>query len=169
MKQQQFEARYRGEWLAFEQALEVLQGKKANRDAARETLANFPEQYRRLCHQYALARERGYGLPLIQQLNKHDQQINAWLTSRQITTGTLSDFLATHADAGLQHTYQDFLARLQRCQQASERNARLLAHNQHSTRHLLDLLRNQGESTQNVYDRQGLTRGQGGQRVISKA
>lgn len=107
--------------------------------------------------------------PLIQQLNKHDQQINAWLTSRQITTGTLSDFLATHADAGLQHTYQDFLARLQRCQQASERNARLLAHNQHSTRHLLDLLRNQGESTQNVYDRQGLTRGQGGQRVISKA
>lgn len=70
MKQQQFEARYRGEWQAFEQALEVLQGKKANRDAARETLANFPEQYRRLCHQYALARERGYGLPLIQQLNE---------------------------------------------------------------------------------------------------
>lgn len=70
MKQQQFEARYRDEWRAFEQALEVLQGKNANRDAARQALASFPEQYRRLCHQYALARERGYGLPLIQQLNE---------------------------------------------------------------------------------------------------
>ncbi|SDU17470.1 flagella synthesis protein FlgN [Halopseudomonas salegens] len=107
--------------------------------------------------------------PLIKRLNQHDVQINEWLTAQQIATGDLSAYLATHADSELQQSYQDFLGNLTQCQQASNRNAQLVAHNQHSTRHLLDLLRNQGESTQNVYDRQGLTRGPGGHRTISKA
>lgn len=67
MKQQQFEARYRDEWQAFAQTLEQLQGSR--NAGAPASLGSFPEQYRRLCHQYALARERGYGLPLIEQLN----------------------------------------------------------------------------------------------------
>ncbi|MCL5042343.1 MAG: flagellar protein FlgN [Gammaproteobacteria bacterium] len=107
--------------------------------------------------------------PLITRLNQHDQLINEWLASRQLPPGGLRDYLATLADNELQAAYAAFLANLEQCQQASNRNARLVAHNQHSTRHLLDLLRNQGETTQNVYDRQGLTRGPGGQRTISKA
>ncbi|TVP89372.1 MAG: flagellar protein FlgN [Pseudomonadaceae bacterium] len=106
---------------------------------------------------------------LIARLAEHDHQINNWLTAEQIPSGGLRDHLATLADTSLQTAYTEFLANLDQCQEASNRNARLVAHNQHSTRHLLDLLRNQGETTQNVYDRQGLTRGPGGQRTISKA
>jgi uncharacterized membrane protein SpoIIM required for sporulation len=69
MKQNQFESQYRGEWLEFEALLQILADNK--KDQRHDTqFASFPERYRRLCHQHALAHERGYSLPLIQQLNE---------------------------------------------------------------------------------------------------
>lgn len=69
MKQQQFEMRHQQEWLAFEEQLALLEGSKKDVDR-KKLLADFPEQYRRLCHQFALAKARGYSLPLIEKLNE---------------------------------------------------------------------------------------------------
>lgn len=68
MKQSAFEQQFRGDWQAFEQQLAALE---ALRPGARRalTLAQFPARYRQLCHHQALARERGYSLSLIEQLD----------------------------------------------------------------------------------------------------
>jgi flagella synthesis protein FlgN len=51
---------------------------------------------------------------------------------------------------------------------ANERNARLIRHSQQATGQLLDLLRNQGESSQNIYDSQGLSSRSGTPRNLTK-
>lgn len=68
MKQHQFEKQYREEWLLFEKQLAALEERRTQ--DVKIDIASFPERYRRICHQYALARERGYALPLIQRLNE---------------------------------------------------------------------------------------------------
>ncbi|MDE1163932.1 MAG: stage II sporulation protein M [Pseudomonas sp.] len=64
MKQSQFESRYQLQWLHFTQQLERLEGNRAERGA----LSTFAEDYRRLCHHLALARERGYSSHLVDSL-----------------------------------------------------------------------------------------------------
>lgn len=67
MRQQQFEQRHAALWQQLEATVTHLeQGGPA---PAPMPIAAFPEAYRRLCHHLALARQRGYSLALVAQLN----------------------------------------------------------------------------------------------------
>jgi len=66
MKQSLFESRHQPQWQAFAEQLKQLeQGKAKARD-----IADFPHQYRRLCHHLALAQERGYSSYLVDPLQQ---------------------------------------------------------------------------------------------------
>lgn len=78
MRQEQFVARYQAEWQALEQWL-TQRGehpRQARRQAAHEGLddGDFPQRYRRLCQQLALARRRGYSPQLVARLKQLMQQ-----------------------------------------------------------------------------------------------
>jgi uncharacterized membrane protein SpoIIM required for sporulation len=84
MKQSLFEARHQAAWQRFEQLLKALEQGKATAKAC----TGFAADYRQLCQQLALARERGYSSHLIdrlqhlalaghQQLYRHRSQIGA--------------------------------------------------------------------------------------------
>ncbi|QIB51613.1 flagella synthesis protein FlgN [Pseudomonas sp. OIL-1] len=108
--------------------------------------------------------------PLVSALNSHDQQIND--QARQlgkIPEQTMEAFLEPLGQMELIESYQSLRQHLTRCRDANLRNARLVRHSQHANSHLLDLLRNQGESSQAVYDRQGLATRSHSQRPIIKA
>ena len=69
MKRAQFEARHEAEWHALADQLDALEASSARARNSAGPYQHFPEQYRRLCHQYALACERSYGMALQQRLN----------------------------------------------------------------------------------------------------
>lgn len=78
MRQEQFVARYHAEWQALERWFAV-RGDRARH--ARQTLdpttlndEDFPQRYRRLCQQLALARKRGYSPQLVAHLQQLMQQ-----------------------------------------------------------------------------------------------
>lgn len=67
MRQEQFVARYQGEWRAFEHWLETrgdTRKARAERNTGEIGDEDIPAHYRRLCQQLALARKRGYS-PLL--------------------------------------------------------------------------------------------------------
>ncbi len=68
MKQARFEQQYRPLWDSLEQQLEQLEALRVSRKK-RLPLDRFVADYRQLCHQLALARERTYSLELQQYLN----------------------------------------------------------------------------------------------------
>lgn len=68
MKQIQFEQRYRPVWTSLEEQLTQLEAIHVSRRKALP-LNHFVTDYRQLCHQLALTRERGYSLELQQYLN----------------------------------------------------------------------------------------------------
>lgn len=78
MKQEQFVARYQQEWQDLEQWLLLRAGasRRTRRKASGLALddTTFPQRYRRLCQQLALARERGYSPQLVQRLQQLMQQ-----------------------------------------------------------------------------------------------
>ena len=95
--------------------------------------------------------------PLINTLTEHDQLISRLCKEHGILPGPdLEQWVLTHASDPVKQQFQSFKNALERCNSANERNARLVRHNQQATGHLLDLLRNQGESSQHVYDSQGI-------------
>lgn len=65
------------------------------------------------------------------------------------------DFIRGLGDDQLSRQHADFLDAARACEEANLRNARLIRHSQHVNSNLLDLLRNQGETSLNVYDRLG--------------
>ncbi|MGJ3255464.1 MAG: stage II sporulation protein M [Alcanivorax sp.] len=68
MKQARFEQQYRSLWDSLEQQLDQLEALRVSRKK-RLPLDSFVADYRQLCHQLALARERTYSLELQQYLN----------------------------------------------------------------------------------------------------
>ena len=84
MKQEQFVARHQQEWLALEQWLARAPTRRRRRRQAPAAAAPsnvpvledaaFPQHYRRLCQQLALARERGYSPQLVARLQQLMQQ-----------------------------------------------------------------------------------------------
>ena len=66
MRQSQFEQRYRPQWERLETSLAALEARRRPNAAA---LTDFTADYQSLCHQLALARERGYSLALQDYLN----------------------------------------------------------------------------------------------------
>ncbi|MCI3946903.1 stage II sporulation protein M [Pseudomonas syringae] len=66
MKQSLFETRHEEEWQRFARHLDALEHGKADADAS----GTFPSDYRRICHQLALAQERGYSSHLIDPLHQ---------------------------------------------------------------------------------------------------
>lgn len=78
MRQEQFVARYQAEWQTLEQWLAQRgeRPRQARRQPAHEGLddADFPQRYRRLCQQLALARRRGYSPQLVARLQQLMQQ-----------------------------------------------------------------------------------------------
>ena len=68
MKQIRFEQQYRPGWESLEQQLTQLEAVRVSRRKALP-LDHFVGDYRQLCHQLALARERSYSLELQQYLN----------------------------------------------------------------------------------------------------
>lgn len=107
--------------------------------------------------------------PLVAALSRHDQAILVFCQELGIDPGPgLKQHIAALGSDALQASYAAFTAALQQCQQANERNARLIRHNQQATTQLLDMLRNQGESSQTIYDRQGLASRPGSPRNLTK-
>jgi len=74
MKQEQFVARHQQEWQDLEQWLQKRAGasRRRRRRPAAEDQGDvaFPQRYRRLCQQLALARERGYSPQLVHRLQQ---------------------------------------------------------------------------------------------------
>ena len=94
--------------------------------------------------------------PLIAALNGAEKAMEAQLQQLgRPADASLSDFILSLNDAQLAQQHAAFLNAAQACQNANLRNARLIRHSQHINGSLLDLLRNQGETSLNVYDRQG--------------
>jgi flagellar biosynthesis/type III secretory pathway chaperone len=107
--------------------------------------------------------------PLVDALACHDHAIRAWCSQIGVTPGeSLEQHIRTAGTPELVEPYAAFREALQRCQAANLRNARLVRHNQQATGHLLDLLRNQGETSQSVYDRQGIASRSGTPRNLTK-
>lgn len=108
--------------------------------------------------------------PLITLLNETEQAIEVQLQQlgRPANT-TLKDFILSLNDTNLAEQHTAFLNAAQACQDANLHNARLIRHSQHINGTLLDLLRNQGETSLNVYDRQGYTNRPLPGRPISRA
>lgn len=108
--------------------------------------------------------------PLIAVLNQAQHAIDAQLQQLgRPASASLSDFILGLNDAHLAEQHAAFLEAAQACQNANLRNARLIRHSQHINRSLLDVLRNQGEPSLNVYDRQGNASRPGSGRPISQA
>ncbi|GGC87712.1 flagella synthesis protein FlgN [Halopseudomonas salina] len=108
--------------------------------------------------------------PLVDALAHHDLAIRTWCSQIGIAPGDgLEAHIRSSGAATLLEVYSAFQNALQRCQAANLRNARLVRHNQQATGRLLDLLRNQGEASQSVYDRQGVASRSGNQRNLTKA
>ena len=108
--------------------------------------------------------------PLVEALARHDLAIRTWCSQIGIAPGDgLEAHIKSSGPSQLIELYAAFQEALQHCQAANLRNARLVRHNQQATGHLLDLLRNQGEASQSVYDRQGVSSRSGNQRNLTKA
>lgn len=74
MRQEQFIARRQSRWDHYQNLLKDLRARKT---PARPD--DFPEQYRRLCNDLALAQTRGYSLSLIQKLQQWIMEGHAFL------------------------------------------------------------------------------------------
>lgn len=108
--------------------------------------------------------------PLIAQLQADEHLITRHCQDLgRSEESSLTEFINSLGDAELIAQHADFLAAAERCQQANVQNARLIHHSQHINSSLLDLLRNQGETSQNVYDRQGNKARGPAHRPISRA
>lgn len=108
--------------------------------------------------------------PLITALNEAETAIDAQLQQLgRPADASLSDFILSLNDAQLAEHHAAFLNAAQSCQNANMRNARLIRHSQHINGSLLDVLRNQGETSLNVYDRQGNASRAPSGRPISRA
>lgn len=107
--------------------------------------------------------------PIIAKLNNHDAAINSCANAMgKRSEQSMEAFVASLKDSALTEQYGAFKALLIRCQDNNIRNARLVRHSQNANSHLMGLLRNQGETTQSVYDRQGLATSTGVQRTSIK-
>lgn len=107
--------------------------------------------------------------PIIAKLNAHDAAINGCASAMgKQPAQSMEEFVTALNDSALAERYQAFKALLIRCQDNNIRNARLVRHSQNANSHLMGLLRNQGETTQSVYDRQGLATSPGVQRTSIK-
>ncbi|MEH6493023.1 flagella synthesis protein FlgN [Halopseudomonas sp.] len=106
--------------------------------------------------------------PLLEALARHDQTIKHYCTQHQISAQSLQSHVSDLNDEALSAAYQQFLDHLEACKTANDRNARLVRHSQNSTSNLLDLLRNQGESSQNIYDQLGNRSRSGVSRDLTK-
>src|SRR5690606_509123 len=86
--------------------------------------------------------------------------VHAEMTAQLQAAGMLEglsrgDFSRGLGDDQLSRPHADFLDAARACEEVNLRNARLIRHSQHINSNLLDLLRNQGETSLNVYDRLG--------------
>lgn len=106
--------------------------------------------------------------PLVNTLTAHDRSIVAYCQQAGVQPGESLEQHLTTGSEELILSYQGFKEALQRCKSANERNARLVRHNQVATGQLLDLLRNQGESSASIYDSQGLASRSGSARNLTK-
>ncbi len=70
MRQRGFEARHRAEWDELALHLDRLEKRRRSNHRVQHAPADLPQRHRRLCHQQALARERGYSLSLIRELEQ---------------------------------------------------------------------------------------------------
>lgn len=108
--------------------------------------------------------------PLIESLAADEQALSVQCKALgKPENQSLTDFIRALNAPALADHHADFLAAAERCQSANVRNARLIHHSQHINSSLLDLLRNQGEASQNVYDRRGNASRTASQRPISRA
>ncbi len=69
MKQEAFEAENRALWDEIEHLIDDLQKRRSKRKTTAEDQRNFPQDYRRLCSHYALARSRRFSPTLVAYLH----------------------------------------------------------------------------------------------------
>jgi uncharacterized membrane protein SpoIIM required for sporulation len=73
VKQEAFEAQYRGSWAQFEQWIIVLgagRQKLVGADEKKRIAREFPAAYRKVCHHLSIVRARRYGIGLQERLNQ---------------------------------------------------------------------------------------------------
>lgn len=108
--------------------------------------------------------------PLIEALNADGQALAAHCARLgKPDSMSLTAFIASLNVPGLAEQHAAFLSTAEQCESSNLHNARLIRHSQHINSSLLDLLRNQGEASQNVYDRQGNASRSASGRPISRA
>lgn len=108
--------------------------------------------------------------PLIEALNADGQALAAHGEKLgKPASMSLTAFIASLKAPGLAEQHAAFLSAAERCENSNLHNARLIRHSQQINASLLDLLRNQGEASQNVYDRQGNASRSAPGRPISRA
>lgn len=73
MKQERFVAMHGREWDSLQSWLNAL-GRQPKRTMRQDQALDFPQAYRRLCHQLALARGRGYSREVTERLQRLVQQ-----------------------------------------------------------------------------------------------
>ncbi len=69
MKQQLFEEKYQASWQYFSQQIALVEGKPPKQPDT-VTLEHFAKNYRKVCYDLALAKERHYSPQLVDQLNE---------------------------------------------------------------------------------------------------
>ena len=108
--------------------------------------------------------------PLITALNALESDIVSQLEALgKPSSMSPSDFIHNLNNNELTDQHTTLLEIMQACQDANLRNARLIRQSQHINRTALDMLRNQGESGLNMYDRLGNTSRTSTGRPISRA
>lgn len=89
MRQGPFESAHRGLWEEYRGLLDALERSRRRRDP-RVPLHRFPGLYRRVCADYALARSRGYGPGLVDELHELVRRGHTQLYRRRLDWPRLS-------------------------------------------------------------------------------
>ncbi len=90
MKQRSFEAKYDARWRSFESTLQELEKVTLIKPRASKIhCSDFPDQYRTLCQDLALAKTRNYSPQLVDRLNLLALRAHQQLYARRLPLGNL--------------------------------------------------------------------------------
>ncbi|AGI23623.1 flagella synthesis protein FlgN [Pseudomonas sp. MT3] len=140
-------------------------------DAARQLLQLIDDEYQALqardLAQLQQLLERK--VPLMQQLERNGRERATALQQAGVSVDRqgLTQLAERSGNAELLARGDELGALLERCQDASQRNGRIIRAGQASTGRLLDILR--GQDTPNLYDRRGSSTQGSRQRPLSQA
>ncbi|MCP8464831.1 flagellar export chaperone FlgN [Pseudomonas sp. ZM23] len=140
-------------------------------DAAHQLLQLIDDEYQALQARdlAQLQRLLERKVPLLQQLERNGRERTALLQQAGVSVDRqgLAQLAERNGDADVLARGDELSALLDQCQEANQRNGRIIRAGQASTGRLLDILR--GQDTPNLYDRRGGSTQSSRQRPLSQA